>query len=149
MLERDIENNVVEWAKKRGFLTPKVKFVENGWPDRLFISPKGHTIFIEMKRPMKTPEPLQEYRLSELRRRGIPAYWCDTYIQAINILRAALEPEGVSEASRQALAESSISRLVPRSGVGKNFSCPSCSEDIEGKEDDPEGPDYSASERDL
>ena len=92
VLEKDIEIPVCNWAKKHGFLTPKVKFAEAGWPDRLFISPIGHTIFIEFKRPPFKPDRLQEYRLAQLRQRGIPAYWVDSIIEGINILKAAVEP---------------------------------------------------------
>lgn len=144
ILESEIEQNVVKWARKKGFLTPKVRFAENGWPDRLFISPKGHTIFIEMKRPGEVPDPLQEYRMVELRKRGIPAFWCDTYLEALNILLAALEPETVSEASRKAIAVASVSRLVSGSRSGKNINCPGIVKNPLRERDDPEGPNYSA-----
>lgn len=90
-LEVDIEDAVVTWAKKRKFLTPKVKFVEAGYPDRLFVSPYGHTIFIEFKKPGEEPSPIQYHRLEELRKRGVPATWCDNVHEAIGILNAALE----------------------------------------------------------
>jgi len=98
--EKYIEDKVVQWALKHGFLTPKVRFAERGWPDRLFLSPTGHTIFIEFKDPAITKvEPLQNYRIMELRRRGIPAFYCNNVIEGINILKAALEPSPVSEES--------------------------------------------------
>jgi hypothetical protein len=141
VLEKDIEGNVVRWAAKRGFLTLKVKFADIGYPDRLFISPKGHTIFIEFKVPGKKPDPIQNFRLSQLRARGIPAYWADTFIEAVNILKAALEPETVSEASHKTLVESSVRRLIPRSGAGENIHRPRSTEDIERETADKSCPD--------
>lgn len=92
-LEVDIEDKVVKWAQKHKFLTPKVKFMEAGYPDRMFVSPQGHTIFIEFKRPGQKPTPIQEHRLNELQKRGIPATWCDSVLEAITILQSALEQE--------------------------------------------------------
>jgi hypothetical protein len=124
-LEVNIENEVVAWAKKKGFLTPKVRFVEVGYPDRLFLSPKGHTIFIEFKRPGKRPEPIQAYRINELARRGIPAFWCDTVHGALTILAAALEPEVVPRASDSDALGASISRIVSGSRTGQDVDNPS------------------------
>lgn len=142
MLEKDIEGAVCRWAEANKFLVVKVKFVDIGYPDRLFISPKGHTIFIEFKRPGKKPDPIQHFRLSQLRMRSIPAYWCDTYIEAVNILKTALEPETVSEASHKALTESSIGRIIPRSRAGQDVDGPRYDKDPEG-----EGSDQGSSNR--
>jgi hypothetical protein len=112
VLEREIENVVVSWAKKHGFLTPKVKFAEAGYPDRLFISPKGHTIFIEFKVPGEQPDKLQYYRINELLKRGVPAYWSCDYRDAIGILEAALEPPLLPGESDPPDAEPSGGRLI-------------------------------------
>lgn len=132
-LEKDIENNVVKWAQKHGFLTPKVKFAEDGWPDRLFISPSGHTIFIEFKRRGEVPTKLQEYRISELHRRGIPATWHDTFIGAVTTLKAALEPSSVSAESDQAAPIARIGGPVPRPGTGQDVSVPSGIQNLKGE----------------
>lgn len=122
VLEKVIENRVVVWAKKHGFLTPKVKFVENGYPDRLFISPNGHTIFIEFKRPGFAPAPLQHYRINELKKRGVPAFWCDTEYEALNILKTALEPSQLPETSDPTPIESGVRRIISGPRSGENFS---------------------------
>lgn len=148
MLEKDIEGSVCRWAKTKKFLVVKVKFVDIGYPDRLFISPKGHTIFIEFKKPGEKPDPIQNYRLSQLRMRNIPAYLADTYVAAVNILKAALEPETVSEASHQAIAESSVRRVVFGSRTGKDFDGTGSYQDPSGEGTDQVSADRSASPSD-
>lgn len=120
-LEKAIEADVVKWAKKRGFLAPKVKFAEDGYPDRLFISPKGHTIFIEFKRPGQHPEPIQAYRIEQLQRRGVPAFWVDTEFEGISILSTALEPETVSGAGDLVTLIPSGRGALPRPRFGKDI----------------------------
>lgn len=144
MLEKAIESRVVAWAKKKGFLAVKVKFNDNGYPDRLFISRKGHTIFIEFKVPGEIPEPLQEYRITELQTRGIPAYWTDNYDDAILILSAALEPEKLPEESGQASIRAGVRRALLRPRPGENQYRLSGPENSLRERDDPEGPNYSA-----
>lgn len=94
-LEVQIEDKVMKWAKREGFLTPKVKFVESGYPDRLFISPFGHTIFIEFKKPGEFPTPIQLHRIEQLTKRGVPALWVDSVLEGINVLKAALEASSI------------------------------------------------------
>jgi hypothetical protein len=143
VLEKEIEERVVTWAKRNDFLTPKVKFVENGYPDRLFISPNGHTIFIEFKRPGEIPEPLQVYRLKELQRRGIPAVWCDTALAAIRILQACLESEGLPETSDPTPIKSSVRGALTRPRLGQDVDGPRYDKDTEsegvGEEDSGSG----------
>lgn len=138
MRESQIEEKVVKWAREHGFLTPKVKFVENGYPDRLFISPAGHTIFLEFKVPGEVPTAIQDHRMSELRKRGIPALWSDNYVGAIRILGAALEeatvgPTQLPEASNKVVALPGISRPLPRSWPRENKYRPSGVQAAEGE----------------
>src|SRR4051812_26232686 len=112
MTETQIENSFVLWAIDKDFLAPKVKFAEKGWPDRLFLSPFGHTIFIEFKRLGGVPDELQEYRINELKRRGIPAFCCDSVFSAIRLLQAALEPTRLPEASNQVASISGVVRSL-------------------------------------
>lgn len=120
MLEKEIELPVVKWAQKHGFLTPKVKFQEAGWPDRLFISPHGHVIFIEFKRPGEKPDPLQDHRLAVLRSHGIPAFWVDDVNAGVHILQTALESQAVPAQSDKASVGASVRRLIPRPRPGKD-----------------------------
>jgi len=143
--EQYIEDKVVAWALKNKFLTPKVRFAERGWPDRLFLSPTGHTIFIEFKDPSITrPEPLQNYRIMELRRRGIPAFYCNNVIEGINILKAALESSPISNEGDQDVAEPSSSGTILRPRFGQDQHLPSGSKDPEGTGPNYESPDYSS-----
>jgi hypothetical protein len=119
LLEKSIEDKVVKWARTAGWLALKVNFVEKGFPDRLFIY-RGHTIFLEFKKPGEKPEALQEFRIAELQRQGIPAFWVDNAITAISFLKAAMEPSPVPGASHKDATVSSIRRAVPRPGTGKD-----------------------------
>ncbi len=121
ILEKEIEDRVVAWAKKNDFLAPKMKSVEAGWPDRLFISPSGATIFIEFKRPGQKPDKLQEYRLNELQRRGVPATWVDNYDEAISILKTALEPPPVPAPSYETVTVSTSCGAFFGSWAGQNI----------------------------
>lgn len=121
LLESAIENTVVDWAKRRNFLALKVKFVETGYPDRLFISPKGHTIFLEFKRPGEVPEPIQLYRIGQLREHGIPAFWTDNVIESISILSAALEPTRVPKPGDSTTVKSSVRGIISGSGPGQDI----------------------------
>jgi hypothetical protein len=143
LTESYIEGKVVDWAKEHGFLTPKVKFAERGWPDRLFISPNGHTVFIEFKQLGGQPDPLQWYRLMELKKRGIPAYCCDSIISAITILKAALEPARIPEESDPVATISRIGGPVPGSRSWKDQYLSSCPEDPKGKGYVSQDPDHS------
>lgn len=129
VLEKDIEGAVVRWALKNRFLAPKVSFVEAGWPDRLFISPHGHTIFIEFKRPGGTTDSLQRYRIMQITSRGVPAFWVDSIVGGIRILQAALEPETVPDKSNQAAAVSVFGRAILGSGLGQDVDGPSYDKD--------------------
>lgn len=144
-LEKDIEDKVCKWAAAKGFICLKIKFVETGWPDRLFISPQGHTIFIEFKRRGERPTKLQEYRINELGSRGIPATWHDTYVGAITTLKAALESTPLPDASNQVDAESGVSGAVSGSRTGKDFHGLSVVQNTEGERIREEDADSSAS----
>lgn len=151
-VELDIENRVVEWANKHGFLTPKIKFAERGWPDRLFISPYGHTFFIEFKRPGTNPEkdePLQVHRILQLHERGIPAVFCDNYFAGIRMLQICLEPENLPRESRPSPIKSGISSTLSRSGSGKDEHSVGSIEDSKGQEFSSEDPHSGSPETGL
>lgn len=141
MLEKDIEGRVRAWAVKHGFLVVKVRFAEVGYPDRLFISPKGHTIFIEFKRPGEQPEQIQLYRLRQLQSRNIPAYWSDNYVGAVNILKAALEPEELPEKSNPSPVVTGIRRAISGPRAGQDVDGPRYPQDSEDERSDEKGSD--------
>jgi hypothetical protein len=119
-LESAIENTVCDWALRHGFLALKVKFVEAGYPDRLFISPFGHTIFIEFKRPGEIPEPIQLYRIGQLQSHGIPAFWSDNVVESISYLQAAVGSSRLPEKSDKTTSKSGGRRVVSGPWSGKN-----------------------------
>lgn len=133
ILEKDIEDVVVQWAKKNGFLAPKVKFVEAGWPDRLFLG-HGASIFIEFKRPGERPDKLQEFRIGQLIDHGIPAYWCDNSAEGIEILQAAMDPARLPEEGHPAPAEPKFSGPVLGPWIGEDVDSSSSPKDFTLKE---------------
>jgi hypothetical protein len=88
---QNVELPTVRWAKKNGFIHAKVKFVESGWPDRLFVGPWGGLVFIEFKRPGQRPDKLQEFRMAQLAGRGILVEWFDNADDAIEFLKTLME----------------------------------------------------------
>lgn len=153
-LEKDIEEKVKNWAEKHNFLVVKVRFAVVGYPDRLFISPSGHTIFIEFKRPGEVPEPIQSYRIRTLKARNIPAYWTDNYVGAISILRAALDKdtldtEELPEKSNPSAVVTSIRRAIPRPGIGEDVHCPGGDKDSTIQSSNTENSDHCPPESDL
>lgn len=149
VLEKDIENRVVTWAKNHNFIVVKVRFVDVGYPDRLFISPTGHTIFIEFKRPGEVPEPIQEYRIRQLKARNIPAFWSDSYVHAVSILKEALVPEDIPNSRNKTPIESSVSRIVSGSRAGENFNRPSYPENSKEQGSIQEGANRGADSTDV
>lgn len=113
-LEKGIEGRVVAYAKGRGWKSLKVKFVETGYPDRLFILP-ARIVFIEFKRPGKEPTTLQNHRLLELLGYHIPATWTDNYDDAVGFLeeQAKLGAETISRESNSTPPESGGGGTVP------------------------------------
>jgi hypothetical protein len=72
MLEREIENRVVKYAKDRKFLAYKFTSPSNrSVPDRLLISPTGKIFFIEFKRKGKLPTKLQDFTIQTFKSRGV------------------------------------------------------------------------------
>ena len=78
-LEKDIENRVVEFAKKEHkmlvykFTSPARRSV----PDRMFITPDGRVFFIEMKRKGEKPTAAQAVEQDKIRAMKIPVYVVD------------------------------------------------------------------------
>ena len=52
LYESQIEATVVRRAlQELGIFSVKMRGVERGWPDRMFLLPKGRVLWIEFKRP--------------------------------------------------------------------------------------------------
>lgn len=83
MLESDIKKVVTAYAKKLGWGVLNI-YSGGGYPDKVFWN-EGVVVFIEFKRPKKTPRILQEYRHREMRSKNINIYVVDDIQQGKNI----------------------------------------------------------------
>lgn len=78
MLEKTIEKQVCDYAKKLGLFAEK--FTSPGRrsvPDRMFTTPKGQIFFIEFKRLGEKPTLAQINDHTERRKRGCTVHVCD------------------------------------------------------------------------
>ena len=77
-LEKDIEKKVVEYAKSLGLLSYKFTSpAKRSVPDRIFITPKGHVFFMEVKRRGCKPTPAQEVEIMKLIKQRANVYVVD------------------------------------------------------------------------
>jgi hypothetical protein len=131
VLESSIENRVNEKAKEWGIICQKVKFVEAGFPDRLYILPNGLHVWIEFKRPGEKPDQLQLYRMELLRIRNVIAGWTNEYAIAIGVLKALLGAQGIYEKGGSAFAQPVIGWPIPRPRLGQDCNLSSYLQDLE------------------
>jgi len=76
-----------DYGEGIGYITFKVSPVSSrGWPDRVFIDPDGHHIYLELKAPGKKPRKLQLYRIQQLKDRGVDVHWSNDLEKAMKIL---------------------------------------------------------------
>ena len=79
MLERDIEAAVCQYAREAGMLVYKFTSPNRAAvPDRLFITPKGTSWFIEFKREGVKPTVPQMREHERLRGHGVTVFVVDT-----------------------------------------------------------------------
>ena len=91
-LEREIENQLVAWAKARGWLGLKfTPMGDRGWPDRIFIK-NGTHIWLELKAPGKAPSKLQLHRRAQLMKHGAIIHWTDDLGKAKQLLEQYDKP---------------------------------------------------------
>ncbi|NLH35866.1 MAG: VRR-NUC domain-containing protein [Lactococcus chungangensis] len=87
MLEKYIENKLVQEVKKLGGICPK--FTSPGFdgvPDRLVLLPKGKFAFVELKAEGKKLRPLQVKRKRQLEQLDFLVYCIDDIEQIGGIL---------------------------------------------------------------
>jgi len=87
MLEKDIENRFVRYARKRGCRA--VKFADPaspGGPDRLVLCPKGKSFFVEFKRPGEQPRANQLAYHRMLEKLGHDVFVSDDFEHAKGLL---------------------------------------------------------------
>lgn len=93
MREKQIEQKLVNAVRHMGGICPKwVSPGLDGVPDRIILLPGGHMAFAELKAPDQKPRPLQEARISQLRRLGFPVYIIDDTRQIGGVLDAISAP---------------------------------------------------------
>ena len=89
MLEKTIEQELVNQVKKRGGICPKwVSPSFAGVPDRLVFLPDGKFGMVEVKRPKGKPHVLQMSRHKLLNKLGFTVYVLDSLEQIGGILDA-------------------------------------------------------------
>jgi hypothetical protein len=67
--EKIIEKDIRKRLKSLGFLTQKIhvgQYGPEGFPD-LLVARDGITSYFEVKKPGEVPDPIQDYRMKELR----------------------------------------------------------------------------------
>ena len=73
-LESVIQRNIIKRYEEDGYIVVKIGLCnKGGFPDLMLLK-DGKASFVEVKRPGKKPQPLQEYRLKELRDAGFEAF---------------------------------------------------------------------------
>lgn len=96
-LEHAIEQQVVAIARRAGVESLKFQPIgSGGWPDRVFLVPGGHPLFIEFKRPGEQLRPLQVARHDQLRRLGYYVKVVDSVESGRQAVANALEAASVS-----------------------------------------------------
>ena len=89
MLEKTIEQELVNQVKKRGGICPKwVSPSFAGVPDRLVFLPDGKFGMVEVKAPDEKPRKLQVSRHRRLKKLGFTVYVLDELEQIGGILDA-------------------------------------------------------------
>jgi len=79
MLEKQIERNVCDYAHDAGMLVYKFTSLNRAAvPDRLFITPKGTSWFIEFKRAGQKPTPQQTREHDRLRGHKVAVFVVDS-----------------------------------------------------------------------
>lgn len=115
VLERNIEDAVVRYAKTLGYVVRKMNGTgARAWPDRMFVGPGGVVVFIEFKRPGGQLTVLQAELQKTLQRMGHAVATFDSKDEACQFLATALGSAKVPIARREADRRGTRARTVPR-----------------------------------
>lgn len=78
MLEKQIEQQVCDYAKGKGWLVYKFTSPNRAAvPDRIMISPMGRCVFVEFKREGQKPTPAQTREHDRLREQNVSVFVID------------------------------------------------------------------------
>ena len=84
--EAEVEREIISFYRRHGWIAfhinPDGTSIPQGWPDILAIGPEGRVVFIEVKLPGKSPEPIQEHTHNQLRRLGHTVLVATTLLEA-------------------------------------------------------------------
>jgi len=93
LLESQLERACAKLAKEHKCILLKIQGTK-GYPDRLLLTPNGHLLFVEFKRPGQSLRPLQKHILQDLVLRGFPAEEVDSVELFSSCLTALLALPG-------------------------------------------------------
>jgi hypothetical protein len=83
--ESKLEKRITKDMERNGWLVNKNMLNSlPGWPDRTAVK-EGRTVYLELKAPGKTLEPLQEYRHKQIKEHGGEVYCVDTWEEYLNL----------------------------------------------------------------
>lgn len=77
MVESVVEQTLREYAESKGCMFMKFTSTKSGVSDRVIQFPNGYTVFFEVKRPGKKPEPLQKQKARAIEKRNGISFWAD------------------------------------------------------------------------
>lgn len=84
MREADLEKKVTALFSQYSI---PIKIYKTGFPDKVFLFPKGNIIFIEFKSHGKKLQVHQKYIGDVLKKFGYKFYKCDNFKHALEILK--------------------------------------------------------------
>lgn len=85
--EAKLERDVRKWCKAHGWKRKKMSSPgSRGTLDDYFLK-DGRHVWVEMKTPGNTPTDLQWIEINDIREHGGEAYWANSLVQVIWILR--------------------------------------------------------------
>lgn len=122
ILEKEHEKKVKTACKNMRIIDIKIaRTGERGYPDREYCLPNGMTVRIEHKRKGERPNPIQLYRMSQLRERGHYVGWTDDPATAIAAIITVLVPPRIPDEGDEASAVARRRRAFLGSWFGENF----------------------------
>ena len=69
--EKQLQAERIKQLEEEGYYVIRLLLTnKNGIPDLIAIPPNSGVLFVEVKKPNRTPDPLQEYRMKELQEHG-------------------------------------------------------------------------------
>jgi hypothetical protein len=90
--ESAVETQIRTHAESLGCITLKLNGHGNrGKPDRWF-GYQGRSLFLEIKRPDETPDPLQYWWQKKMTKHGFASTWCDNVADGIRIINEFVNP---------------------------------------------------------